>query len=190
MKAKRFILPLVAVLGVSLFSTNTTFAEENAAQNTEVKEITKPSVKEYDGNGNLIKVYSQEEIEKLFVNGTVQAENKMEASGKVSAQAKTVYKSTPTTIKDNIYVKSGARFPDPGYVLLDPIGKVDHVVVRAYNSSGAKVRTTVLENFYGSVSIPYTDLKRGQSYKFNLARGSKSKAYIYLDFIQVGYYYN
>ncbi|MGG4392122.1 hypothetical protein COK01_24870 [Priestia megaterium] len=189
MKAKRFILPFAAVLGVSLFSASGTYAEENVSHTTGVEVSTQPSVEEYDGDGNLIKSYSQEEIEKIFLNKSVNTGDKVNASGDVSAQATSTYKSIPTTIKDNVNVKGGAYFPNPGYVLIDPIGKVPHIIIRAYNSSG-KVSETHLKNFYGSVSVPYTNLARGKSYRFNLANGSPSSGAIYLDFVQVGYNYN
>ncbi|NGY93910.1 hypothetical protein F3K44_31675 [Bacillus megaterium] len=76
MKAKRFILPFAAVLVLVFFSASGTYAEENVSHTTGVEVSTQPSVEEYDGNGNLIKSYSQEEIEKIFLNKSVNTEIK------------------------------------------------------------------------------------------------------------------
>lgn len=152
MVKKLFSSLFLAILTIA-FVIPTNGAWANTIDEDKINEV-KPFINVFDENGNLIKSYTEKEMEQFYVNDNQLVVQKFGVQGaqKFPPAPKT-YNFKKTTIKNNVWVKGGATFYDLKSIYINTNTKFKSLFIGVFNS-GKKVHQMEVGGFTGGLSIP------------------------------------
>lgn len=156
---------IAATFFVFFFTSNNVQAAE-----TDLSEL-KPYVKVFDENNELIKEYSDSEIESLISNYSSISNTKSLST----LSTDSMYNFGKTTFSNNVWIKSGSTFYNPLSVGVTTNTKFERLIIRIFSSSGKETGSVAVGGFLGGLDIPVSHLYSSDgSYKIQLYNGSSS----------------
>src|SRR5690625_2189638 len=143
------ILTTLLMLGFLFFGFQITELSANTTH-------TEPTIQYFDENNQPIFPYSQD-ILKEYQNVNNQISNW------------NIYYLSKTKFTYQIWVASGRYFRNPGTVILNANNTVrSAITIKAYDGSKLAGSASLSSGWIGSISVPFSHLPRGKSYRFQL----------------------
>ena len=165
---KVFFMSVAAMLMISVGSVSGQTLE---------KDNTEPYMEVYDANDNLVKSYSDEEIETLMeeakemelstgnpvINNTSSAYNFSNNKQLVQmAAASSTYKYGATSFSSNISLSGGKYFNNPADITINPKKKFEGLLIKLYKQGYTIPSGSIkVGNFVGGIHVPLKSLWNG-----------------------------
>lgn len=203
MKKRYFYISLVVLVLIlvapKLIAYSTTKKEANSLEpyvnfNKGVVNEEKPYVNFYNGDGQLIDSYSQDQIDESLVEASIYKPSKESVEGKpfaifydedglpldpdediekeikeLSGENKhKLFVFRSTSFVNSISIGQDRTFYKPESIIIEPELYSGPILINLFDSTGQKTRTIAIGNIPGGIKVPLTNYVEDESYSIQL----------------------